>query len=60
VFRTRCPIADELCSREEPHLRKVGEGSFAACHFVQDPSADAPTLREGTVGKKRPARRSAA
>jgi oligopeptide transport system ATP-binding protein len=59
VFRTRCPIADELCSREEPHLRKVGEGSFAACHFVQDPSADAPTLREGTVGKKRPVSRSA-
>jgi len=60
VFRTRCPIADDLCAREEPHLRKVGEGSFAACHFVQDPAigGDAP-LREGTVSKKRPARRSA-
>ncbi len=56
VFRTRCPIADELCSREEPHLRKVGEGSFAACHFVQDPDSDAPTLREGTVGKRRAAK----
>ncbi len=57
VFRTRCPIADDLCAREEPHLRKVGEGSFAACHFVQDPSVngDAPALREGTVSKKRPA-----
>ena len=55
VFRTRCPIADELCARETPHLRKVGEGSFAACHFVQDPTSGdgAPALREGTVGKKR-------
>jgi oligopeptide transport system ATP-binding protein len=58
VFRTRCPMADELCARETPHLRKVGEGSYAACHFVQDPSADGgePTLREGTVSKKRPAK----
>ena len=54
VFRTRCPMADELCAREEPHLRKVGESSYAACHFVQDPSAGAPQLREGTVSKGRP------
>ena len=55
VFRTRCPMADELCARETPHLRKVGEGSYAACHFVQDPSADGgePVLREGSVSKKR-------
>jgi oligopeptide transport system ATP-binding protein len=56
VFRTRCPMADELCARETPHLRKVGEASYAACHFVQDPSAGAPTLKEGTVSARRPAR----
>jgi len=56
VFRTRCPMADELCARETPHLRRVGEGSYAACHFVQDPAAGAPALREGTVGKRRPIR----
>ena len=58
VFRTRCPMADELCARETPHLRRVGEGSYAACHFVQDPAAGklpAP-MREGTVGKRRPKR----
>ena len=56
VFRTRCPMADELCARETPHLRRVGEGSYAACHFVQDPaSGELPApLREGTVSKRRP------
>jgi hypothetical protein len=40
-----------------PHLRKVGEASYAACHFVQDPAAaDATVLKEGTVSRKRPAR----
>jgi oligopeptide transport system ATP-binding protein len=58
VFRTRCPMADELCARETPHLRKVGEASYAACHFVQDPATGgaAAVLKEGTVGKRRPAR----
>jgi oligopeptide transport system ATP-binding protein len=59
VFRTRCPMADELCAREVPHLRKVGEASYAACHFVQDPAMageEAALLKEGTVSKKRPKR----
>ncbi|MGH8443538.1 MAG: ABC transporter ATP-binding protein [Nevskiaceae bacterium] len=57
VFRTRCPMADDLCARETPHLRKVGEGAYAACHFVQDPSdtGGESMLREGTVSKRRPA-----
>jgi oligopeptide transport system ATP-binding protein len=33
-FHTRCPIATELCSREEPELRAVGEGQMAACHYA--------------------------
>jgi oligopeptide transport system ATP-binding protein len=55
VFRTRCPMADELCARETPHLRRVGEGSYAACHFVQDPASGSPGPREGTVSRRRPA-----
>jgi peptide/nickel transport system ATP-binding protein len=31
-FRTRCPRADETCSREVPRLREVVAGQFAACH----------------------------
>jgi len=31
-FSTRCPVAREICSREEPPWRDVGGGHFVACH----------------------------
>lgn len=33
VFRTRCPLATELCAREVPQLREVG-GVLVACHHA--------------------------
>jgi oligopeptide/dipeptide ABC transporter ATP-binding protein len=33
-FRTRCPLAAPLCAEQEPMLRQIDDGSFAACHFV--------------------------
>jgi len=32
-FRTRCPLARDLCAAEEPALRPVG-GQLVACHFA--------------------------
>jgi oligopeptide/dipeptide ABC transporter ATP-binding protein len=32
-FRTRCPLAQDVCGREEPALRDVG-GQLVACHFA--------------------------
>jgi peptide/nickel transport system ATP-binding protein len=33
-FRTRCPLAEDLCAQEEPPLRPfTTAGHFAACHF---------------------------
>jgi peptide/nickel transport system ATP-binding protein len=43
-FRTRCPLAQEICSVEEPQLRVFGPGHVAACHFpLQTPVATPET-----------------
>ncbi len=33
-FRTRCPLAAEICAKEVPPLRDLGAGRLAACHFA--------------------------
>ena len=35
-FRTRCPLATELCAQAEPELRDIGGGHLAACHYAGD------------------------
>ncbi len=36
-FRTRCPLAAEICALEEPPLRQFGPRHRAACHFPLRP-----------------------
>ena len=33
-FHPRCPIAEPICSREEPALLTIGEGRRVACHLA--------------------------
>jgi oligopeptide transport system ATP-binding protein len=35
-FHTRCPMAQQICTTDEPPLRDVGGGHMSACHFAED------------------------
>jgi len=40
-FRTRCPLARDICAAEEPVLRSFGGEHQAACHFpLQTPAGE--------------------
>ncbi len=46
-FRTRCPLAQQICTDEEPMLRSFGPGHIAACHFpLQTAAAPAAVTAE--------------
>ncbi len=34
LFHTRCPYATERCCEEEPEMKDLGNGHFAACHLL--------------------------
>ncbi|HDZ23404.1 MAG TPA: ABC transporter ATP-binding protein [Desulfobacteraceae bacterium] len=40
TFRTRCPIAEDVCSREVAEMREIGPDHLAACHALQPAGAE--------------------
>ena len=34
-FRTRCPIAKDICAETRPDFRELKPGHFVACHFAE-------------------------
>jgi len=44
-FRTRCPLATELCAKVEPQLTDIGGGHLAACHFAGELAQQANGVR---------------
>ncbi len=35
TFSTRCPRAQAKCKQDSPKWEEIGEGHFAACHFIE-------------------------
>jgi peptide/nickel transport system ATP-binding protein len=48
-FHPRCRYAQERCSQEEPPLREVMPGHYAACHFSEELKLRG-VVGEGVVG----------
>ena len=35
-FNTRCPLAKDICFKDEPEYREIHKGHWVACHFAED------------------------
>ncbi len=47
-FRTRCPLAQEICAQVEPPMRRFGPSHQAACHFpLQTPEPEGAVAGSG-------------
>ena len=51
-FRTRCPHAFERCAVEEPPLREVVPGHWAACHLIDEGGRLPPGVRPEGIGTR--------
>jgi peptide/nickel transport system ATP-binding protein len=48
-FRTRCPLASEDCSSQEPQVREIRPGHFVACHHPLEEGQTLPDPARRTV-----------
>jgi peptide/nickel transport system ATP-binding protein len=55
-FHTRCFYVFDRCRAEEPALRPIEAGQFAACHLHDLPAAQNPTAGDAGVLPGEPTR----
>ncbi|MFS0750313.1 ABC transporter ATP-binding protein [Oceanobacillus sp. 1P07AA] len=53
VFRTRCPMAMEVCAKDRPVWQEAEKGHYVACHLYDKSKANSPhtgpQLKEGAI-----------
>lgn len=53
VFRTRCPMAMEVCAKDRPVWQETEEGHYVACHLYDKSKENSPhtgpQLKEGAI-----------
>ncbi|GLO67648.1 ATP-binding cassette domain-containing protein [Oceanobacillus kimchii] len=53
VFRTRCPMAMEVCAKDRPVWQEAEEGHYVACHLYDKSKENSPhtgpQLKEGAI-----------
>src|SRR5690606_3584860 len=52
-FHTRCPIAFDLCSQEEPAFKDYGGGHYAACHWLEVGERGASKLTPQNIAERK-------
>lgn len=51
-FHTRCPLAFDKCSQEEPPFKDYGDEHFAACWLLESGEQGASKLTAATIGSE--------
>jgi len=52
-FHTRCPLAFDLCSQQEPPLKDYGGGHYAACHWLEVGDRGDSKLTAANIAEKK-------